>query len=348
MLRRPSASGYRKRALLPIPGRRTLIPPQTLRPIRRIGQAATTPVRRDRERWVILALEPLVCHAPAPTVSREQAAAVPRYGRSADGGEGAGAGVAPGSSRPRTPTRPTATAALRARRVGRGRAARGPRRLGIDATGAPRRPRARASGALPAPRGPRAASPPCDEAKLGAGIITWRMHPVPRARYRGRVVRRSGADPPPLRGRRTEKAPRKWLTVLVAMALMLPMMLASSGTGPRPSLRRTARAASRPTRGRLSASPRPWPTPGSTTVAAASASESGRSVKEKERAWRRPQAAAAGVFILPYLYPTPQPIVFHASSHGSGYHASRSVLATIYARSRIRTSENLPSKQSGE
>jgi hypothetical protein len=81
------------------------------------------------------------------------------------------------------------------------------------------------------------------------------------------------------------------------------------------------RAASRPTRGRPSASPRPWPTPGSTTVAAAFASESGRGAKEKERAWRRPQAAAAGVFIIPHLHPTPQPIVFHASSHGSDYHA---------------------------
>jgi len=57
--------------------------------------------------------------------------------------------------------------------------------------------------------------------------------------------------------------------------------------------------------------------------------------------------ATAGVFVLPHLHPAPQPKVFHASSHGSGYHASRSALATIYARSRIRTSENPPSTHSG-
>jgi len=48
--------------------------------------------------------------------------------------------------------------------------------------------------------------------------------------------------------------------------------------------------------------------------------------------------ATAGVFVLPHLHPAPQPKVFHAS---------RSALATIYARSRIRTSENPPSTHSG-
>ena len=49
-----------------------------------------------------------------------------------------------------------------------------------------------------------------------------------------------------------------------------------------------------------------------------------------------------------HLYPTPQHIVFCASSLGGGYHTLKGALATIYARSCIRTSENAPSKTYGE
>ena len=134
---------------------------------------------------------------------------------------------------------------------------------------------------------------------------------------------------------------RKRLMVLVAMALMLAMMLASSGTG---GLGR--RAVERPGRlqGQSEGDLRHRHGRGQHPEARRLRRPSRVSLADAQRRRRGhgddPQAAAAGVFILPHLHPAPQPIVFHASSHRSGYHALRSALATIYARSRIRTSEN--------
>jgi len=60
-------------------------------------------------------------------------------------------------------------------------------------------------------------------------MATWQMHPPHHACYGAAVVQPGGPFTPLLYGRRSTEVLRKKLTVLVAMAVMLAVMVASAG-----------------------------------------------------------------------------------------------------------------------